>query len=52
MGGTGAIAFATSRRLLASGWQVELTGRDRAQLPAELIYSGATLTALDRDTSN
>ena len=36
VGGTGMIGRATAGRLLAAGWQVDLTGRDRAHLPADV----------------
>lgn len=51
LGGTGAIGFATARRLLADGWRVELTGRDPRHFPAELATKGATFTSLNRDDS-
>jgi len=48
LGGTGAIGRATSRRLLAAGWEVDVTGRDPARLPAELAAAGARFVAADR----
>lgn len=40
IGGTGLIGRATARRLLAAGWQVELTGRDPAHLPDDIAAAG------------
>ena len=51
IGGTGAIGYAVARRLLAAGWQVELTGRDPLHVPQELAADGARFTAIDRDDS-
>jgi nucleoside-diphosphate-sugar epimerase len=48
LGGTGAIGRATARRLLAGGWEVELTGRDPRRMPPELAAAGARFTRLDR----
>ena len=48
LGGTGAIGRATAHRLLDAGWQVELTGRDPAHLPAALAAAGARFTVADR----
>lgn len=48
IGGTGLIGRATARRLLATGWQVGLTGRDPAHLPAEIAAAGGTFVAADR----
>ena len=36
VGGTGAIGRAAARRLLTAGWQVDLTGRHPARLPADV----------------
>jgi nucleoside-diphosphate-sugar epimerase len=47
LGGTGAIGRATARRLLAVGWQVSLTGRDPAHMPADLAADGARFVAAD-----
>jgi nucleoside-diphosphate-sugar epimerase len=46
LGGTGMIGRATARRLLASGWDVDVTGRDPARMPAEL--ADARFVAADR----
>jgi nucleoside-diphosphate-sugar epimerase len=48
LGGTGAIGRATAQRLLDAGWQVELTGRDPAHLPAALAAAGARFAVADR----
>lgn len=45
LGGTGATGRATARRLLAAGWEVDLTGRDPAHLPADLAAAGARFTS-------
>jgi nucleoside-diphosphate-sugar epimerase len=50
-GGTGAIGFATARRLCAAGWSVELTGRDPAHFPPPLAELGVQFTTCDRDDS-
>src|SRR5262245_27775486 len=36
LGGTGQVGRAIARRLLAAGWEVDLTGRDPAKMPADL----------------
>jgi nucleoside-diphosphate-sugar epimerase len=51
LGGTGAIGFATAKRLLAGGWRVDVTGRDPSHVPLQLTAAGATFTTLDRDDS-
>lgn len=48
LGGTGPIGRAAARRLLRTGWQVALTGRDRGHLPVELAAEGAQFIAADR----
>lgn len=48
LGGTGAIGRATARRLLAVGWQVELTGRDPAGFPPDLAATGARFLVSER----
>lgn len=48
LGGTGSIGRATARRLLASGWDVDLTGRDPANMPSELGTAGARFLHGDR----
>jgi nucleoside-diphosphate-sugar epimerase len=51
VGGTGLIGRATSRRLLAAGWQVDLTGRDPSHLPAEIAAAGGRFVPADRHDS-
>ena len=48
VGGTGLVGRATARRLLAAGWQVDLTGRDPAHLPAEVASAGGRFVAAER----
>ena len=48
LGGTGLVGRAAARRLIAGGWQVDLTGRDPAHLPADLAAAEATFVAADR----
>ena len=48
IGGTGPIGRATARRLLASGWQVTLTGRDRSKMPADVARAGGVFARADR----
>jgi nucleoside-diphosphate-sugar epimerase len=45
LGGTGAIGRATAARLLATGWEVDRTGRDPAHMPASLAAAGARFHA-------
>lgn len=44
LGGTGMIGGATARRLVAAGWDVDVTGRD----PAHHTVAGARFVAADR----
>src|SRR5262245_64732587 len=48
LGGTGAIGGATARRLLASGWQVDLTGRDPAHLASDIAAAGGRFIRAER----
>ncbi len=48
LGGTGLIGRAVAGRLLAAGWQVDLTGRDPAHLPAGVAAAGGRFLASDR----
>ncbi|HZQ15401.1 MAG TPA: NAD-dependent epimerase/dehydratase family protein [Gaiellaceae bacterium] len=48
LGGTGLVGRAAARRLLAGGWQVDLTGRDPARLPADVAAAGGRFVAADR----
>src|SRR5580704_12912463 len=47
VGGTGAIGRAAARRLLATGWSVELTGRDPARMPRDVAAAGGRFVAAD-----
>ena len=46
LGGTGLIGRAAARRLLAAGWQVDVTGRNPAHMPHEI--AAARFIAADR----
>src|SRR5580765_66401 len=48
LGGTGAIGRATARRLLAAGWQVDLTGRDPSRFPQDIAAAGGRFVASER----
>ncbi|MDK1361074.1 reductase [Arthrobacter sp. zg-Y1219] len=48
MGGSGLIGRAVARRLLSSGWNVDITGRNPSNVPADLTASGAAFHAADR----
>jgi len=48
LGGTGAIGYATAHRLVTSGWDVEVTGRDPARFPVDLKALGVRFTRSDR----
>ncbi|HEX5118598.1 MAG TPA: NAD-dependent epimerase/dehydratase family protein [Pseudonocardiaceae bacterium] len=48
IGGTGMIGAATARGLLASGWDVTVTGRAAAHLPADVAEAGGRFVAADR----
>jgi nucleoside-diphosphate-sugar epimerase len=49
LGGTGLIGQAAARRLLSSGWRVDLTGRNPAYLPDDVAAAGGRFVAADRD---
>ncbi|MBA3365621.1 MAG: NAD(P)H-binding protein [Actinobacteria bacterium] len=49
VGGTGPIGRATTRRLLAAGWQVDITGRNPAHLPADIAAAGGKFVVAERD---
>ncbi len=49
VGGTALIGGAAARRLLAAGWEVDLTGRNPAHLPADIATAGGRVVAADRD---
>jgi nucleoside-diphosphate-sugar epimerase len=48
LGGTGAIGRATARRLLAAGWQVDLTARNRSRFPHDIAAAGARFVTSER----
>jgi nucleoside-diphosphate-sugar epimerase len=48
LGGTGLIGRATARRLLASGWQVDLVGREPSHLPADIAAAGGRFLRAER----
>jgi nucleoside-diphosphate-sugar epimerase len=48
IGGTGLIGRAVASRLLAGDWQVDLTGRNAARMPASLTAAGARFFTVDR----
>jgi nucleoside-diphosphate-sugar epimerase len=47
LGGTGMIGRATARRLLAAGWQVDLTGRDASRMPSDITEAGGHFLTSD-----
>jgi nucleoside-diphosphate-sugar epimerase len=49
IGGTGLIGQAAARRLLASDWEVVVTGRTPEHAPADLVADGVTFRSVDRD---
>lgn len=48
LGGTGMIGRAIGGRLLASGWRVDLAGRDPARMPVGLARAGSAFVPADR----
>ncbi|MGY4644884.1 NAD-dependent epimerase/dehydratase family protein [Cellulomonas sp. URHB0016] len=48
LGGTGAIGGAVASRLVRSGWDVQVTGRDVRSMPPELQRAGVGFHAVDR----
>jgi nucleoside-diphosphate-sugar epimerase len=48
LGGSGLIGRAIAERMLKAGWQVDVTGRDAARMPADLAAEGARFIAADR----
>ncbi len=48
IGGTGLVGRATARRLLASGWHVDVTGRDPTRLPGDVAAAGGRFIAAER----
>lgn len=52
LGGTGAVGRAIALRLARRGWRVDLTGRDRANMPSDLAALGVSFVRADsRDAS-
>ncbi len=51
VGGTGLVGRAAARRLLAAGWDVDLTGRDPGHMPADVAETGARFVRADRASS-
>jgi nucleoside-diphosphate-sugar epimerase len=49
LGGTGLVGRATARRLLRSGWEVDLAGRDPRRLPADVAAAGGRFVRAERD---
>jgi nucleoside-diphosphate-sugar epimerase len=49
IGGTGLVGRAAARRLLGSGWDVTVTGRDPAHAPPDVIAAGGLFRSADRD---
>jgi nucleoside-diphosphate-sugar epimerase len=52
LGGTGLIGRAVARRLLASGWHVDLTGRDPVRLPRDVAETGGRFVAAERSDAD
>ncbi|MDQ3031518.1 MAG: reductase, partial [Myxococcota bacterium] len=48
LGGTGGIGRAAARRLLVSGWHVEVSARDVRRMPRDMIEAGVVFHAADR----
>jgi nucleoside-diphosphate-sugar epimerase len=51
IGGTGMVGRAASRRLLSAGWDVQVVGRDAANLPVDLAAAGVRFLTADRNDS-
>lgn len=51
LGGTGLVGRAVARRLLAAGWEVDLTGRNAANMPGDIAEAGGRFLAADRHDS-
>jgi nucleoside-diphosphate-sugar epimerase len=49
LGGTGLVGRATARRLLRSGWEVDVVGRDPRRLPADVAAAGGRFVRAERD---
>lgn len=48
VGGTGLVGRAVARRLLASGWQVDVTGRDETRMPRDVAAVGGRFIRAER----
>jgi len=48
LGGTGLIGPAVAHRLLAAGWEVDVTGRNPTRMPSRIAAEGARFVAADR----
>jgi nucleoside-diphosphate-sugar epimerase len=48
LGGTGLVGRAIARRLLAEGWQVDLIGRNHANMPTDVAEAGGRFQSADR----
>jgi nucleoside-diphosphate-sugar epimerase len=49
LGGTGLVGRAAASRLLAGGWKVDVTGRDRGHLPLDVAAAGGRFVAAQRN---
>ena len=47
LGGTGLIGRAAARHLLTAGWEVDVTGRNPAHMPADIAAAGGRFLASD-----
>lgn len=48
LGGTGAVGWATARRLSSAGWKVRITGRNPVRIPEDLRHNGVVFERSDR----
>lgn len=48
LGGTGVLGSAIARRLIGSGWRVDVTGREPSRMPTELAVAGVRFHSSDR----
>lgn len=48
LGGTGLIGRSIARRLLAAGWEVDVTGRNPWRMPTDIAEAGGKFVAADR----
>lgn len=49
IGGSGLVGRAIARHLVATGWEVDVVGRERRHLPADLREQGVRFVAADRN---